>query len=60
MIRRRGTTWTGGVSMRLGKVQATGFVADVTEEELTQEPQALAPAAPEPAVVESEQVSVTG
>lgn len=46
--------------MRLGKVQASGFVADVTEEEVTQEPQTMAPAAPEPAPSEPEQVTVTG
>lgn len=46
--------------MRLGKVQASGFVADVTEEEVTQEPQTMAPAAPEPAASEPEQVTVTG
>jgi hypothetical protein len=46
--------------MRLGKVQASGFVADVAEQEVTQEPQTLAPAAPEPVVSEREQVPVTG
>ena len=46
--------------MRLGKVQASGYVADVTEEELAQEPEASAPATPEPAISEPEQVSVTG
>lgn len=43
--------------MRLGKVQASGYVADATGEELTQE---LAPEAPEPAVSELEQVPATG
>ena len=46
--------------MRLGKVQASGFVADVAEEEVTQEPQTQAPAAPDPVVSEQEQVRVTG
>lgn len=51
--------------MRLGKVQASGYVADLAEEEVTQEPQTLAPqtpapAAPEPAVSDREQVTVTG
>lgn len=50
----------GGASMRLGKVQASGYVADLAEEEVTQEPQTLAPAAPEPAVSDPEQVTVTG
>ncbi|MBO0822066.1 MAG: hypothetical protein J2P26_14605 [Nocardiopsaceae bacterium] len=46
--------------MRLGKVQASGFVADVTEEELTQEPQTPVSATPEPVAVEPDRVSVTG
>ena len=46
--------------MRLGKVQASGFVADVAEDEVAQEPQTLAPAAPEPVAGEREQVPVTG
>jgi hypothetical protein len=44
--------------MRLGKAQASGYVADV--DDVTQEPQTLAPAEPEPAVSEREQVTVTG
>lgn len=48
--------------MRLGKVQASGYVADVAEEELTPEPQTLAPATPEAGVPAGgrEQVTVTG
>jgi hypothetical protein len=46
--------------MRLGKVQASGYVADVTDEEITQEPQTVAPATPEPVVSEPEWVSATG
>ena len=46
--------------MRLGKVQASGYVADVAEDDVTQEPQTQAPAKPEPAVSEREQVTVTG
>jgi hypothetical protein len=46
--------------MRLGKVQASGYVADVTDEELTQEPQTVAPATPELEVSEPERVSATG
>jgi hypothetical protein len=46
--------------MRLGKVQASGYVADVAEDDVTQEPQTQAPANPEPAVSEREQVTVTG
>ncbi|MBO0806631.1 MAG: hypothetical protein J2P25_26565 [Nocardiopsaceae bacterium] len=57
------------MSMRLGKEQASGYVADVageTGDEAVQEPQALAPAEPEPvvsvpsAVNEREQATVTG
>jgi hypothetical protein len=46
--------------MRLGKVQASGYVADVAEDDVTQEPQTQAPAESEPAVSEREQVTVTG
>ena len=46
--------------MRLGKAQASGYVADVAEEEVTQEPQTLAPEAPGPVIAEPEQVTVTG
>jgi hypothetical protein len=46
--------------MRLGKAQASGFVADVIEEDVTLEPQTLAPEVPEPVVAEREQVTVTG
>lgn len=51
--------------MRLGKVQASGYVADVAEEGLTPEPQTLAPATPEPVAAsgresEREQVTITG
>lgn len=45
--------------MRLGKVQASGYVADVAAEEVTQEPQTLAPATPEAAVAEAEREQVT-
>lgn len=46
--------------MRLGKVEASGYIADLAEEEVPQEPQTQAPASPEPAVSEREQVPVTG
>jgi len=46
--------------MRLGKAKASGYVADVAEEEVTQEPQTLAPEVPEPVTAEREQVTVTG
>jgi hypothetical protein len=46
--------------MRLGKVQASGYVADVAEDDVTQEPQTQAPAEAEPTVSEREQVVVTG
>ncbi|MCL2580910.1 MAG: hypothetical protein FWE35_00455 [Streptosporangiales bacterium] len=49
--------------MRLGKVQASGYVADVAEEEVTPEP--LASATSEPVAAsgreaEREQVTITG
>lgn len=50
--------------MRLGKVQASGYVADAAEEEVTPEPQTLASAPLEPAAggreTEREQVVITG
>ncbi|HEX6450208.1 MAG TPA: hypothetical protein VF060_12180 [Trebonia sp.] len=46
--------------MRLGKAQASGYVSDVAEEDVTQEPQTLAPEVPEPVIDEREQVTVTG
>jgi hypothetical protein len=46
--------------MRLGKAQASGYVADVAEDEVTREPQTLAPEAPEPVTAEVEQAAVTG
>lgn len=51
--------------MRLGKVQASGYVAEAAEEELTPEPATLASATPEPAAsggreTEREQVVITG
>lgn len=51
--------------MRLGKVQASGYVAEAAEEELTPEPATLAPATPEPAAsggrdAEREQAVITG
>lgn len=46
--------------MRLGKAQASGYVADVAEEDMAREPQTLAPEVPEPVIAEREQVTVTG
>jgi hypothetical protein len=49
--------------MRLGKVQASGYISDAAEEEVTQESATLASVTPEPVsaqAAEREQVSATG